>query len=235
MIAMFRMSVSISESALIARISSISSNIIGQIGPVILPNVQISPVILPNVQIVPISFHNNLNNLLSLSRPIGSSIILSKPLSLSRPIDSSIILTKPSGLEKEFISKLLSPSNSVHKQVSNQLVEPVPEPVPNQLVEPVPETVPNQLVEPVLKSNFKTTPNLVSKNIRYDEQVVVHDFEIDDENVIKKVDYSKQNSIPLGEYHSRLPRNFPLYKFRTVKTDDVRDYINDMWKKNGYM
>ena len=245
---MIRMSVSISETALISRISSISSNIISQT----------SQLTLPTGQIVPISFHNDLNNLLSLSSPMTrvhmSSAILSRPTMssdiltrppvsstiLSRQHVSSAILTKPSGqspsiltLEKKFISSLLAPSNHVH--VPEPVPEHVPEAVPEHVVnlepepvrvsEPVPEHVVNLVPEPVLKSNLKTSPNLIPKNIKYNEEVVVYDFEIDDGNVIKKVDYSKQNSIPLGCVSQ---------KNEYYTTDSIRKFINDKWKSLGY-
>lgn len=273
---MIRMAVSISETALISRISSISSNIISQT----------SQLTLPTGQIVPISFHNDLNNLLSLSSPMTrvhmSSAILSRPTMssdiltrppvsstiLSRQHVSSAILTKPSGqspsiltLEKNFISSLLAPSNHVHVpepvpehvpeavpehvpvpvpehvvnlehvHVSNLEPEPVPELVVNLEPEPVrvsvpePEHVVNLVPEPVLKSNLKTSPNLIPKNIKYNEEVVVYDFEIDDGNVIKKVDYSKQNSIPLGCVSQ---------KNEYYTTDSIRKFINDKWKSLGY-
>ena len=260
MIAMIRMSVSISETALISRISSISSNIIGQT----------SQLTLPTGQIVPISFHNDLNNLLSLSSPMTrvhmSSAILSRPIMssdiltrppvsstiLSRQHVSSAILTKPSGqspsiltLEKKFISSLLAPSNSVPEPVVNLEHVPVPEPVvnlepvhvvnlepepvvnlvPEPVVNLVPEPVVNLVPEPVLKSNLKTSPNLIPKNIKYNEEVVVYDFEIDDGNIIKKVDYSKQNSIPLGCVSQ---------KNEYYTTDSIRKFINNKWKSLGY-
>jgi hypothetical protein len=240
MITMIHNAVSISETGLLARSSSSSSNIIR-------PS---DSYVLTTGQIVPISFHNNLNNLLSMSSSIHkldnfvSRVQMNKPL-IHSPTPS--IMT----LEKKFITDILSPSKSVNNLNNwnqadeielDSLVIKTPSlfsvykdlEVLGQASEPVPESASESASEPVLKSNLKTSPNLTPKKITYNEEVIVHDVEIEDGNTIKKVDYSKQNSIPLGRSHKSIPPNFPLYKYRVVKTDDIRKYINYIWGKNGY-
>jgi hypothetical protein len=78
-----------------------------------------------------------------------------------------------------------------------------------------------------LKSILKTRPNIIPKKVSYDVDVNVIDIEIDDGNVIKKVDYSKGNTIPLGKY-SKSPN------FENTLTDNVRPKINGLWRSNGY-
>jgi hypothetical protein len=251
MIDMIHIAVSISETGLLARISSTSSNIIR-------PS---DSFVLTTGQIVPISFHNDLNNLLSMSSSVHkldnfvSRVHMNKPLihsttsptELLSPSKSVNNLNNWNQAEEIELDALVikTPSLfSVYKdlKVLNRATEPVlnraTESVLSRTPEPVlsrtPEPALGQASEPVLKSNLKTSPNLTPKKITYNEEVIVHDVEIEDGNTIKKVDYSKQNSIPLGRTHKSIPPNFPLYKYRVVKTDDIREYINYIWGKNGY-
>ena len=97
-------------------------------------------------------------------------------------------------------------------------------------------TEPYDHLKSSIKTNHKTNPNPNPKRVSYGADMTKIEFEIDDGHVIKPVDYSKSNTIQLGENHKTLPPNFPLYNYReAVKTDDIRDYLNDMWKENGYV
>jgi len=101
-------------------------------------------------------------------------------------------------------------------------IEVTTPPVPDV---PTVPTVPDKVNE--LKSILKTRPNIIPKKVSHDVDVNVIDFEIDDGNVIKKVDYSKGNTIPLGDF-SKSPN------FRYTLTDNVRPKINGLWRSNGY-
>ena len=97
--------------------------------------------------------------------------------------------------------------------------------VPDGAVGAAVPVVPAEVNE--LKSILKTRPNIIPKKVSYDVDVNVIDIEIDDGNVIKKVDYSKGNTIPLGKY-SKSPN------FENTLTDNVRPKINGLWRSNGY-
>jgi hypothetical protein len=104
------------------------------------------------------------------------------------------------------------------------VVSVVPDGAVGAVVSTVP-VVPAEVNE--LKSILKTRPNIIPKKVSYDVDVNVIDFEIDDGNVIKKVDYSKGNTIPLGDF-SKSPN------FEYTLTDKVRPKINGLWRSNGY-
>jgi hypothetical protein len=86
----------------------------------------------------------------------------------------------------------------------------------------------------ILKKGTSPTVKKTGEHIQFNELVEQHEFEIDDTNTIVKVNYDTRNSIPLGSSAKKIPPNFPLYRFRTVRTDDIREYVNDIWKQNGY-
>jgi hypothetical protein len=123
------------------------------------------------------------------------------------------------------LSRTLTSSHTEPNQLLSRTLTESHIELDNQLLAP---TITKTNTEPKTSSQpIKSILKKEKRHININEEYNIRDtFEIDDGHVIKKVDYSKQHSIPLGRVSQR-------NEYYT--TDSIRKYINDKWKAHGYL